>query len=186
MSRRSSSSHRSRPIAPTIDAGHIAPPLPVGAGQRRVVAFLRHAGCPFSEATMRRLRAISLARPDILFIAVVQTNEADTAKWLAQVSGGGRVMFIYDPERTRYAAWGLGMSSIGYFAGPRPVLALIRLLFRGIRNRRIRGSRYQISGAFAIGERDAVRWRHIPEHAGALPDFDAAVAALDAIPGANE
>jgi hypothetical protein len=50
---------------------------------------------------------------------------------------------------------------------------------QGIRNRHPAGSRWQQAGTFAVNRDGAVIWRHIPKHAGALPDLnDAALAAL--------
>jgi len=51
--------------------GDRAPALPIAleAGRPAVVAFLRHTGCPFAEATLRALREASLAGPELEWIA---------------------------------------------------------------------------------------------------------------------
>jgi hypothetical protein len=52
-----------------------------------------------------------------------------------------------------------------------------RLAKDGIRNRHPHGTRWQQAGTFAVDASETVRWRHLPEHAGDLPDLDSAVAA---------
>jgi hypothetical protein len=54
---------------------------------------------------------------------------------------------------------------------------------QGIRNRHPSGTRWQRAGTFAVDADGIVRWRHLPEHAGELPDLEAAAAAA-AVPAA--
>ena len=53
-----------------------------------------------------------------------------------------------------------------------------RLARQGIRNRHPDGTRWQRAGTFAIDADGVVRWRHLAEHAGDLPDLGAALVAL--------
>jgi hypothetical protein len=53
-----------------------------------------------------------------------------------------------------------------------------RLAQRGIRNRHPHGTRWQSAGTFALDEEGVVRWRHLLEHAGDLPELETAVQAL--------
>jgi hypothetical protein len=144
-----------------------------------VIAFMRHVGCPFAEATFRSLRQCAGARPDVRFVAVSHAPEAPTRAWCDTVAGGvGAVEVVFDEPRRLYAAWGLGTTSAAHFLGARSLRRAARLAAGGIRNRHPVGTRWQSAGTFAVGADGIVRWRHVPDSAAALPDLDAAVAAL--------
>jgi hypothetical protein len=83
-----------------------------------------------------------------------------------------------DPGRRSYAAWGLGQTSMSHFLGRRSLGAVTRLARQGIRNTHPTGTRWQSAGTFALDRDRVVRWRHLPEHAGDLPDLDAARAVV--------
>lgn len=148
-------------------------------GQPVVVAFLRHTGCPFAEATLHAVRdAADTTSDDIDWIAVSHADAAATSRWLDAVGGPGRVQVLSDPSRESYARWGLGTTSLGHFLGRRSLGGVAKLARRGIRNRHPTGTRWQSAGTFALDADRIVRWRHIPEHAGDLPDLTAAQRAL--------
>jgi hypothetical protein len=160
--------------------GDPAPPLlgkPVEGPA--VVAFLRHTGCPFAEYTAGAMRAAAKDHPGIEWIAVSHASAEATEKWARDIGGAGGIRLVVDPERAAYAAWGLGRSSLGHFAGRRSLGQVARLAREGIRNRHPDGTRWQQAGTFAIAAGD-VRWRHLPEHAGDLPDLGAAALSLRA------
>jgi hypothetical protein len=167
------------PTAAPPAVGDPAPPLPgqPGAGPA-VVAFLRHAGCPFAEATVRALREAAPEHSGIAWIAVSHAPEGATAAWCDAVGGAGPVEIVADPERAIYGAWGVGRTTLGHFLGRRSLGAVARLAREGIRNRHPVGSRWQRAGTFAVDAEGVVRWRHLPEHAGDLPDLEAAAASL--------
>jgi hypothetical protein len=142
-----------------------------------VIAFLRHTGCPFAEATMHALRDAAAERPEIDWIAVSHAPPNATERWCEAVGGRGEVQVLLDQDRACYAAWGLGRSSLGHFMGRSSLTEVSRLARRGIRNRHPEGTRWQRAGTFAIDAAGAVRWRHLPAHAGELPDLAAAAAA---------
>lgn len=149
------------------------------AGRPAVVAFLRHTGCPFAEATMHALRDASDKTGDqVEWFAVSHAAAQETQRWCDAVGGHGRVQVLLDPDRTTYAAWGLGRTSLGHFMGRRSLTEVGRLAGRGIRNRHPDGTRWQRAGTFAVDSSGTVRWRHLPSHAGDLPDLEAAAAAL--------
>jgi hypothetical protein len=87
------------------------------------------------------------------------------------------VRIIDDEQRAHYAGWGLGRSSLGHFLGRRSLAAVLRQARAGIRNSPAHGTRWQTAGTFALSADGIVRWRHVPAHAGELPDLDAAAAA---------
>lgn len=164
---------------PTIGApAPVTPELIVVLGRPCVIAFLRHVGCPFAEATFRRLAPLSQAYPDVEFIAVSHATAAATESWCGMMGGAERVRVVVDTDRALYAAWGLGLTSAGHFLGARSLAAVARQATGGIRNRHPNGTRWQTAGTFALDSAGIVRWRHIPAHAGDLPDLGAALALL--------
>ncbi|HEX6459387.1 MAG TPA: AhpC/TSA family protein [Thermoleophilaceae bacterium] len=158
-------------------------PAPVAAplGEVRgpaVVAFLRHVGCPFAEATMRALSDHARQNDDIDWIAVSHAPLEATDRWCAAIGASHRVRLVIDEERSAYGAWGLGRSSLRHFAGRRSLTAVARLAREGIRNRHPAGTRWQQAGTFGVDASGKIVWRHIPPHAGALPDLHAAAEAV--------
>lgn len=112
-------------------------------------------------------------------MAVSHAPEPATKRWSDAVGGLDGVTLLSDPERAAYAAWGLGRSSLTHFAGRRSLTQVARLAREGVRNRRPDGTRWQQAGTFAVDAAGNVRWRHLPEHAGDLPDLAAAAAAVE-------
>ena len=143
-----------------------------------VVSFLRHVGCPFAEATMRSMSAEAELHPDTSWIAINHARLEATDRWCAAVGASRYVRVVIDEDRRTYAAWGLGVSSLRHFAGRQSLSAVAQLARRGIRNRHPAGTRWQQAGSFAVAADGTIAWRHIPAHAGDLPDFADAVAAL--------
>ncbi len=158
-------------------AAPVASPLGEVRGPA-VVAFLRHVGCPFAEATMRALSEHALEHEDIDWIAVSHAPLEATDRWCAAVGASHRVRLVIDEERAAYGAWGLGRSSLVHFAGRRSLTAVARLAREGIRNRHPAGTRWQRAGTFGVDRNGTIVWHHIPTHAGALPDLDAAANAV--------
>jgi hypothetical protein len=87
------------------------------------------------------------------------------------------VRLVIDEERLAYGAWGLGRTTVSHFMGRRSLRAIAELARRGIRNRHPVGTRWQRAGTFAVDAAGTVVWRHIPAHAGDLPDLEEAVTA---------
>lgn len=152
--------------------------LPSTQNRPYVIAFLRHTGCPFAEATLQELRAQSLMYPTIEWIAVSHAAEYPTSIWCKACGGSGQVHFLSDEKRTLYAAWGLGLTTASHFLGRRSLAGVVHLARQGIRNRHPSGTRWQMAGTFAVDAQGVVRWRHLPEHAGDLPNMGQAIEAL--------
>src|SRR3954469_17391234 len=170
---------RPRPTAAALEIGARVPELPgLGRGRPAIVAFLRHVGCPFAEATVRQMVALAAERPAIDFLAVTHSDDAPSRRWCASFGGAGGVQLVPDPDRARYAAWGVGLSDRRHFAGPESLGALRRLLDDGIHNRWASGNRWQAAATFAVDPAGVLRWRHVPGHAGDLPPLADAVTAL--------
>lgn len=169
-------------VAPPPQTGEPAPVLPTDLGARpAVVAFLRHTGCPFAEATLRQMREQSAGQPGICWVAVSHAPESATERWCSSIGGGpDEIRILIDEDRSLYAAWGLGRSNLAHFAGWQSLREVGRLALTGIRNRHPAGTRWQTAGTFGIDAQGVLRWRHIPRHAGELPDLEAAAAAVSA------
>jgi hypothetical protein len=172
--------------AAPLELGATVPELPGRSpGRAAVIAFLRHVGCPFAEATVRKLAALAADQPSIDFIAVTHSPDKPSLRWCQAFGGPGRVQIVSDPGRTHYAAWGVGLSDRRHFAGPDSLAALRRLLDEGIHNRWASGNRWQAAASFAVDPAGVLRWWHFPGHAGDLPPLDEAVAALAGTPAAS-
>jgi hypothetical protein len=170
---------KARDIAAPPEPGATAPALPaLRPGSPAVVAFLRHVGCPFAEATVRELAALAAVHPTIDFLAVTHSPEVPSRRWCDAFGGAPGVQIVCDPDRAHHAAWGVGLSDREHFAGARSLAAVWRLLDVGIHNRWASGTRWQAAATFAIDPAGVLRWRHFPAHAGDLPSLDDAIAAL--------
>jgi peroxiredoxin len=159
--------------------GDPAPTLALSDRELRtaVLAFLRHAGCPFAEATARDLVRAANHHPDVQWVAVTHAPQGATDAWCEAVGLQSGVLVLADPDRSLYATWGVGTTSLRHFAGRRSLRGVANLARRGIRNRHPSGSRWQGAATFAIDADGILRLTHFPEHAGDLPDLDAAAAA---------
>jgi hypothetical protein len=169
------------PVSLPPDPGERARELPdpgLEPGRPAIVAFLRHTGCPFAESTARMLREAATAEPEVAFVAVSHAPTRATASWCDAIGGVGEVRVLVDDDRIHYATWGLGRTGLGHFAGRRSLTEVGRLARARIRNRHPDGTRWQRAGTFAVDADGVVRWRHVPAHAGDLPDLRAALAAL--------
>ena len=168
-----------RPTAAPPELGAKVPELPaLASGRPAVVAFLRHVGCPFAEATVRQMVTLAAAHPAIDFIAVTHSPEAPSRRWCDAFGGAAGLRLVCDPDRARYAAWGVGLSDRTHFAGAKSLGAVGRLLDEGIHNRWASGTRWQAAASFAVDPAGVLRWRHFPRHAGDLPPLHDAVDAL--------
>jgi hypothetical protein len=167
------------PTSPRPEIGSKAPDvLELRDGRPAVIAFLRHVGCPFAEATVREMVALARDRPSVDFVAVTHSNDAASHGWCKAFAGAGLVRLVADPTRARYAAWGVGLSDREHFAGRDSLEALQRLLDRGIHNRWASGNRWQPAATFAVNPEGVVRWLHFPRHAGDLPSFEDALGSV--------
>jgi hypothetical protein len=171
---------RAVPVAAVPQVGAQAPSLPTPLDGERpaVVAFLRHTGCPFAELTMHRLRDAADAWPQIQWIAISHAPTEATTHWCRAIGGCDGVSVTSDPNRTTYHRWGLGRTSLGHFLGRQSLTGAMSLARSGIRNRHPHGTRWQMAGTFAVDLAGIVRWRHLPAHAGDVPDLEPAVKAL--------
>ncbi|KAL2043344.1 hypothetical protein N7G274_003650 [Stereocaulon virgatum] len=147
--------------------------LPPTDGKPTLISFLRHCGCPFAEKTFISLRSTASSNPNISCIAISHSDRSSTSKWLESIGGPGNIRIIVDPERKLYAQWGLGVSSLWHVLSPWSLWSVYQLgKEEGIWNRPTEsGSRWQMSGAFAVDGEGVVRWGGAAELADWIPDF---------------
>lgn len=124
------------------------------------------------------LREAAATEPGTAFVAVSHAPTQATARWCDAVGGMDSIRVLIDDGRVHYATWGLGRTSLAHFAGRRSMTEVGRLARAGIRNRHPDGTRWQRAGTFAIDDGGTVRWRHLPEHAGEMPDLRDALARI--------
>jgi hypothetical protein len=167
------------PVSPPPEIGSKAPDMAgLRDGRPAVIAFLRHVGCPFAEATVREMIELARERPSADFVAVTHSEDRASHRWCKAFGGEGLVQLAADPTRSRYATWGVGLSDREHFAGGDSLKALRKLLDRGIHNRWASGNRWQSAATFAVDAERVVRWRHFPRHAGDLPPLEEALASV--------
>ncbi|MEM9488399.1 MAG: hypothetical protein AAGC55_04605 [Myxococcota bacterium] len=143
-----------------------------------IVAFLRHPGCPFAEATVKKMRALAARHPEVAFVIVSHGERQVAEDWLSVIGGLGALQWLHSSERDLYGAWGIGYSERTHFINAITLLRVIGYLFRGIRNRADSGTRWQRAATFARDADGTVVWSHHPAAAHELPGLDAALAAL--------
>jgi hypothetical protein len=165
-------------VARPPNVGEAAPAGIGETGSARVIAFLRHVGCPFAEATVRSMRETAALETDLEWWLVSHGSAELTQSWCRRFGGAGRLKVLEDEDGALYAAWGLPRSKAAHFLGLRSLLGVARLAARGVRNRKASGTRWQTAGTFAVDASGVVRWRHLPRHAADLPDVRQALAAL--------
>jgi hypothetical protein len=156
-------------LAARPEAGQLAPDTPALASPRaiKLLAFLRHVGCPFAEHTVKRLRAWALDHPEVDVIVVSHGDRTVTDAWIATIGGLGSMRLVHDPQRALYAHWGLGEARLMHFAGLPSLFGVVRLWAQGIRNRDATGTRWQRAGLFLV-EGQQVVWSHLPLSAEAF------------------
>ncbi|KAG7290666.1 hypothetical protein NEMBOFW57_000669 [Staphylotrichum longicolle] len=114
--------HTDEAVVPVPQVGDPAPTLGKDvhfpSDKPVMVVFLRHCGCPFAEKTFKLLTDLSNHHPELHCVAVSQSTQEETDKWIVQVGGEWEVQMVIDPQRELYHAWGLGVSSTWYAVNP--------------------------------------------------------------------
>lgn len=134
-----------------------------------------------AEKTFRKLTAFSIAHTEVIHcVAVSHSSQEATDHWIEEVGGEWETEVIVDEDRDLYAAWGLGLTSYWHAVGPMSIYNAVQLgKSEGIWNRTTEsGSRWQMSGAFAVDRGGIVRWVNVARTASEIPDLDAALRAL--------
>ena len=124
------------------------------------------------------MREAASSDAGVQWVAISHALPDATDRWCRGIGGSAGVQVVSDQSRRSYAAWGRGHTRITHFLGRRSLGAVTRLARQGIRNSHPSGTRWQSAGTFALDREQIVRWRHLPEHAGDLPDLDDARAAV--------
>jgi hypothetical protein len=182
--------------------GDPAPERPrLGAGEPRVVLFLRHTGCAFGEHMLREFRQTARATPDVQFVAITHGDPEAATGWCEELgldrvavhnpdaedavdrwcrgTDAGNLRVIVDEARELYAEWGLGLGGLRHLLRPAVVRNLLRARRAGATDRTPSGTRWQRAGMFGVDPDGTVRTRYIADYAGDLPDIRAAPTFLD-------
>lgn len=157
------------------------PKIQPAQGRPAVITFLRHCGCPWAEKTFLNIREIAGDHRDIDFIAVSHSDQESTDNWLKALPQAGsepaNVKVVVDAEVEAYAAWGLGPASWAHVLSPWQLWNVYKLgQTEQIWNRPTEsGSRWQMSGSYAVDAEHIVRWGRPMNRADEVPDFGEAV-----------
>ena len=149
-----------------VSVGDIAPPSSAlcATERLRVVAFIRHVGCPFAENTVKQLREWAERHPHVAIFVVSHGDAAAVAEWIGAIGGLGSLRLVVDTRRELHGQWGVGYSSLGHVVGLPSLLGAFTLLFKGIHNRSASGTRWQRSATF-MADGDRIVWSHLPRYA---------------------
>ncbi|KAI0526592.1 hypothetical protein F5B22DRAFT_586571 [Xylaria bambusicola] len=174
-------------VKPSPEIGAKAPTHPnltLPIDKPTIIAFLRHCGCPFAEKTFKSLAKLSNDYKDINFVAVSHSSSEATERWVVKVGGNWDVSVVIDEERDLYSLFGLGLSTTWHLMNPISLYNTLQLGKKeNIWNRPTEsGSRWQMSGAFAIDERGYVRWKSIAARSDDMPKWDAAIQSVGVTP----
>ncbi|NRA68399.1 MAG: hypothetical protein HRU19_28195 [Pseudobacteriovorax sp.] len=150
-------------LGPRISVGQKTPYVPEFAShsQKKLIAFLRHVGCPFAENTIKQLKTWSETHRGVDVFVVSHGSLEATSLWLESIGGLGRLRLIVDEDRRIYGMWGIGYSNLWHFLRPRSLLGVIKLLVQGSRNRRAAGTRWQKAAIFFV-DNHQLQWNFIP------------------------
>ena len=123
---------RSQTMSALVVVGQTAPQSSaLAASERlRVVAFIRHVGCPFAENTVKQLRLWAEQHPHVAVFLVSHGNASQSTEWINTLGGLGRLRLVIDTQRELHAKWGVGFSNLWHFAGPSSLLGVAALLFK--------------------------------------------------------
>lgn len=144
----------------------------VGEKPYKLITFLRHPGCPFAESTLKEIRNISDKYKNIDFIIITHGNEKICHSWLHSIGGTDTIHAIHDEDRSIYGSFGLGYTNFWHFIGFKSLMGVVKLVFKGIRNRKATGTRWQSAGSFLVGPEEKILWAHIPKSAEEIPNFE--------------
>src|SRR5262249_2392011 len=115
---------------------------------------------------------------EVDFVAVSHAPDPDTRAWAAKFGGWPEaVRLVSDPSRALYGQWGAPRTSPWHWLRLGSTLSVLRLALRGIRSRRAVGTRAQSAATFALDAQGRMKMKHLPAHAGDLPDLDRAARA---------
>lgn len=174
-----------RPERAPPSIGERAPEIPGSGSHPRLIVFLRHVGCPFAEATVRELELWRRRLPALPVSIISQGDDRQLESWLQAIGAARLATGVAGPagrvhaDEQAFRAWRIPLTSAAHFLGPRSLVGVLRLARRGLRNRHPAGSRWLSAAAFVTDADGRIAWRHLPAHAGDLPDLAEAVCGLE-------
>jgi peroxiredoxin len=111
-------------------------------------------------------------------LVVTMGDVRQTAAFRDKLEAG--VVFLADPQRKAYAAYGLDRGTLWQVAGPRVWLPSIRALARGGAGKAV-GDIWQMPGAFVVDRQGRIRYAHYPANQADRPDHDRIVRTLESL-----
>lgn len=86
---------RSQTMSALVVVGQTAPQSSaLAASERlRVVAFIRHVGCPFAENTVKQLRLWAEQHPHVAVFIVSHGSASQSTEWINTLGGFGSFAF---------------------------------------------------------------------------------------------
>lgn len=161
-------------VSNSLELGDLAPASRLGLTDSAfsLVAFLRHTGCPFAEATVKQLSECADKYPEIGIHLVCHGKEEIAKTWIEKFNLSPKLNFKVDSDRELYGSFGLGYSSTIHLMHPKVLWGVAKLLPKGIRNRSASGTRWQKAGSFILDRSNKVVWKHEPETADEVPNFE--------------
>ncbi len=137
-----------------------------------ILVFLRHFGCVFCKQQVVDLRS-KQTQLDALGVNVVLVSQGDPVAAQAFVAKYRIPFFTYcDPERTAYAAYGIGRTENSHLLKPSLYLAAAGAMARGNFQGRTEGERTQMPGLFVVGTDGLIAYSHQYAHAGDAPSMN--------------
>ena len=133
-----------------------------------------------AEKSFRDLRQLAQIYKDVDFVAISHSDTESTDKWVRSLGGAQGVQVIIDADRKIYGQWGLGVSSTWHVLNPFSLWKVYQLGKKeNIWNRPTEsGTRWQMSGAFAVDKQAVVKWSRPAPAADDIPDYREALQAL--------
>lgn len=138
--------------------------------ETHLLIFLRHFGCIFCRETVSELRRTAEADagfPRILFFFQGSPTEgrAFLRKYWQEACA------VADPDKSLYAAFGIGRGGLRQMFGPGVWSAARRARKKGLSQGARSGDVWMMPGVFLVRARHIV-WAHEYAHAGDQPDFE--------------
>lgn len=144
--------------APTIDVtlstGEVVPLSRLYAEKPLVLVFLRHFGCTFCREHVAELRVLS--QHNVVFVGMGTVEQTREFKERMRSPH----LFIADPERKLYQAFGLGKGSGKQMFNPRVFARGFGATLRGHWVGLPIGDPWQMPGVFLIDTRGEVVWEY--------------------------
>jgi hypothetical protein len=138
-------------------------------GDKNLVCFLRHTGCPFAEELCRQVSDMAEANPQWNVVVIAHGSEAVARAWFKDIKLSASVTALVDPNREIYGRWGLGYCNVSELMNLKVLWRVAYLRVSGIRNRTASGTRWQRQAVFLVNEEGRLDWCHVAGNVSDVP-----------------